>query len=403
MLSTILAIAFAHAPVGAGTNDAALVIGINDYVFVEKVPGATDNARDWYLHLTGKVGVPASRVFALYDREATAENIVEQAKRAAAAVQQGGRLWLVYVGHGAPLVRTVDGKLLDPEGGLIGVDAQQTAASLEARSVSLPKLLEVLNAGPQRETVAIIDACFSGKTSRGSSLAPGLQPLLALRSKAVARVIQLSAGSSDQFAGPLPGYDRPAFSFLALGALKGWADKNADGVVTSREVIDYTNRVMAVAITDRNQRPELQGDDVQLAPSLGEAGPTDQEFVERAKAKPAATSIATATVADSGSGRRTAGWVIFGAGAAIAAAAGITGFVALDTANRSRDATTPQTQVGPLFQQARTLATLADIGYVTAGVSAIAGIVLVLLSPSPQAVISAMLGDVSGGSLVVKF
>ncbi len=398
----LVAVLLTQAPLTPGVDDAALVIGINDYVFVEKVPGATDNARDWYLHLTGRVGVPASRVFALYDREATAENIIEQAKRAAAAVQQGGRLWLVYVGHGAPLVRTVDGKLLEPEGGLIGVDAQQSAASLEARSVALPKLFEVLNAGAQRETVAIIDACFSGRTSRGS-LAPGLQPLLALRSKAVARVVQLSAGASDQFAGPLPGYDRPAFSFLALGALKGWADKNVDGVVTSREVIDYTNRVMAVAITDRNQRPELQGDDVQLAPSLGEVGPTDQEFVERAKAKPAATSIATTAATDSGSGRRTAGWVIFGAGAAIAAAAGITGFVALDTANRSRDATTPQTQVGPLFQQARTLATLADIGYVTAGVSAIAGIVLVLLSPSPQAAISAMLGDVSGGSLVVKF
>jgi hypothetical protein len=126
MLSTILAVALAQATVPPGVNDAALVIGINDYPFVEKVPGATDNARDWYLHLTGKVGVPASRVFALYDREATAENIVEQAKRAAAAVQQGGRLWLVYVGHGAPLVRTVDGKLLDPE-------AVDSSASMHSR------------------------------------------------------------------------------------------------------------------------------------------------------------------------------------------------------------------------------------------------------------------------------
>lgn len=400
MLTTLLVALLTQTPAPTGANDAALVIGIHDYPFVDKVQGAKENARDWYLHLTGTVGVPASRVFALYDREATAENIIEQAKRAAAAVQRGGRLWLVYVGHGAPLVRTVDGKLLEPEPGLIGVDAQQTAASLEARSVPLSKLLEVLNGGAQRETVAIIDACFSGKTSRGASLAPGLQPLLALRSKAVARVVQLSAGSSDQFAGPLPGYDRPAFSFLALGALKGWADKNADGVVTSREVIDYANRVMAVAITDRNQRPELQGEDVQLAASLGETGPTDQEFVERAKAQVAVSASAAAS--DAMSGRRTAGWVIVGAGAAIAAAAGITGFVALDTANRSRDVTTPQTQVTTLYQQARTLATLADVGYVTAGLSAIAGVVLVLLSPAPVSV-SAMIGDVTGGSIVVKF
>lgn len=400
MLTTLLVALLTQVPAEPGANDAALIIGIHDYLVVDDVPGATDNARDWYQHLTGKVGVPASRVFALYDKEASAENIIEQAKRAAAAVQAGGRLWLIYIGHGAPLVRTVDGKLLEPEGVLIGVDAQQSAASLEARSVPLPKLLEVLNAGPQRETVAIIDACFSGKTSRGS-LAPGLQPLLALRSKAVARVIQLSAGASDQFAGPLPGYGRPAFSYLALGALKGWGDKNADGVVTSREVIDYASRVMAVAITDRNQRPELQGDDVQLAPSLGEKGPSDQEFVERAKAQ-AATTVSAPVVESSSSGR-TAGWVLVGAGAAIAAAAGITGYVALDTANRSRDVTTPQTQIGALYQQAKTFATVADIGYVAAGVSAIAGVVLVLLSPTQQAVVSAMVGDVSGGTLVVRF
>ncbi len=403
MLTTLLVALLSQTPAQTGANDAALVIGIHDYPFVEQVPGAKENAREWYLHLTGKVGIPASRVFALYDREATAENIIEQAKRAAGAVQQGGRLWLVYVGHGAPLVRTVDGKLLEPEPGLIGVDAQQTASSLEARSVPLPKLLEVLNAGPQRETVAIIDACFSGKTPHGSSLAPGLQPLLALRSKAVARVVQLSAGSSDQFAGPLPGYDRPAFSFLALGALKGWGDKNADGVVTAREVIDYTNRVMAVAITNRNQRPELQGEDVQLAASLGEAGPTDPEFVERATSQQSAGSVSTTVTADRSSGRRTAGWVLVGAGAAIAAAAGITGVVALGTATRSRTPTTPQTQVVPLFEQAKTLATLADLGYLTAGVSAVAGVVLVLLSPSSQVAVNALLGEVSGGSLVVRF
>lgn len=399
MLTTLLVTLLSQTPTEPGANDAALIIGIHDYLVVDDIPGATDNAKDWYLHLTGKVGVPASHVFALYDREASAENIIEQAKRAAAAVQPGGRLWLVYVGHGAPLVRTVDGKLLEPEPALIGVDAQQTAASLEARSVPLPKLLGVLSAGAQRETVAIIDACFSGKTS-GGALAPGLQPLLALRSKAVARVIQLSAGSSDQFAGPLPGYGRPAFSYLALGALKGWADKNSDGVVTSREVIDYTTRVMTVAITDRNQRPELQGDDVQLAPSLGEAGPSDQEFVERAKSVGAVSTSALS----SASGGRTAGWVLLGVGAAVAAAAAITGFVALDTANRSRDSATPQTQVGTLFQQARTLATFADVGYAVAGVSAIAGLVLVFLSPTPpQGLLSAMLGDVSGASFGVSF
>jgi hypothetical protein len=47
----------------------------------------------------------------------------------------------------------------------------------------------------------------------------------------------LSAGKGDQFAGPLPGLGRPAFSWLVLGALRGWGDADRDGTVTAREAV----------------------------------------------------------------------------------------------------------------------------------------------------------------------
>jgi hypothetical protein len=55
---------------------------------------------------------------------------------------------------------------------LVGVDAQQTAVSLEARSVRLQELEAALG-DRAAEVVLVQDACFSGKGS-GGDLAPGL-------------------------------------------------------------------------------------------------------------------------------------------------------------------------------------------------------------------------------------
>ena len=77
-------------------------------------------------------------------------------------------------------------------------------------------------------------------------MAEGLQPLIATQDLYRKTTI-LSAGEHDQFAGPLPGSlpyaDRPAFSYLTLGAMTGWGDENKDGVVTVQETIRYSNYI----------------------------------------------------------------------------------------------------------------------------------------------------------------
>jgi hypothetical protein len=52
---------------------------------------------------------------------------------AAAAVEPGGTLWFVFIGHGAP-VKIADGN----EGVLIGADTQQDADSLGSISTATP-------------------------------------------------------------------------------------------------------------------------------------------------------------------------------------------------------------------------------------------------------------------------
>lgn len=257
--------ALAPLPGGAdGARDAAVVIGIEDYLAVPDVPGARQNAEDWYAWLSGTRGVPLPKLRMLRDREATRELLLEEVDRAAAAVEPGGTLWVVFVGHGAP---ALDGR----DGVLVGADAQQTARNLYSRSVSRSELEERAGKGAAHQTVLVLDACFSGQVA-GEALVPGLQPLIptwALQSSSATVLVAAGAG---EFAGPLPGLDRPAFSYLALGALRGWADADADGVVSADEVQRYTRDALAAVVVDRTQTPERAGPDAVLAKGT-ERGP----------------------------------------------------------------------------------------------------------------------------------
>ena len=55
--------------------------------------------------------------------------------------------------------------------------------------------------------------------------------------RAPTNVTVLTAATADQVAGPLPGAARPAFSYLVLGGLRGWADSDHNGRVTAGETV----------------------------------------------------------------------------------------------------------------------------------------------------------------------
>ena len=51
--------------------------------------------------------------------------------------------------------------------------------------------------------------------------------------------------------------DRPAFSYLVLGGLIGWADQNPDGQVLTKEVVDFSNDALQSTLVGRQQNPQL--------------------------------------------------------------------------------------------------------------------------------------------------
>ena len=257
--------------VASNATDAALIVGIEHYLAVPGVAGGSKNATDWYLHFTKRMGIPSERVTLLRDHEATVEKIERFAKKATADVRPGGTLWFVFIGHGAP---ARDGR----DGVLVGADAQQDADSLYARSIAKKRLQALLVSGNQHSTIMLLDACFSGRADGGTALIPGLQPLIvevAEPTPPPSQATIITAGKSDEFAGPLPGLGRPAFSYLMLGALRGWADANGDGKITAEEATTYVRNALLSTVKGRSQTPELQARErgKVLATGASEAGP----------------------------------------------------------------------------------------------------------------------------------
>jgi formylglycine-generating enzyme required for sulfatase activity len=79
--------------------------------------------------------------------------------------------------------------------------------------------------------------------------------------------------ASDTFAGPLPGAGRPAFSYLLLGGLRGWADGNADHVVDADEALAFARGALQTLFKSDERLPSLRGPKVQLAANTREDRP----------------------------------------------------------------------------------------------------------------------------------
>lgn len=237
------------ARVDAAPADVAVIVAIENYLLLPPVRGASTTARDWEAFF--RTGMSLRDVRVLSDSDATREDILKFAAQAARDVPDGGRLWFVFVGHGAVSAARGDGLLL-------GVDAQQKVDSLGARGIARQQLLRTLKGRGRHRAVVILDACFSGRASDGAALVEA-QPVVAVDSLAVEKgTVVLTAARSDQYAGPLPGSDRPAFSYLALAALRGWGDLDRDGRVTAEELHLYVGRHLRL-IPGRTQTPELRG------------------------------------------------------------------------------------------------------------------------------------------------
>ncbi len=271
---------------GGGEHDAAVVIAIEDYAIVPDVEGALDNGHAWYDWLVHTRGVPAQSVFTLTDlttdpdeysaderslqqARATRDGILIEVDKAVKQVGEDGVLWFVFIGHGVP--GDMDTKLEDDgqlaDGALVAHNASLNPEGFYDATVPRRTLVERLEERGPGKVVMVLDSCFGGSSPVYKSITDGLQLVITedefrewieeIESRPSIAV--LSASQHDEFAGSAPYLRRPAYSYLLLGALRGWADPDGDDGISLGEAHEFTKAQLAQIVKGRTQVPGFDG------------------------------------------------------------------------------------------------------------------------------------------------
>lgn len=248
---------------GGGENDAALVVAIEHYACLPQVAGAVELGLAWYLYLGTVRNIPT--VTLLKDSEATPNKIRNALDAVAERVKPGGRAWVVFIGHGAP---SQDGR----DGVLVGAMAQADQVDFFPQTVPRGEVVQRLRKATPGALppVLVIDACFSGTDTEGKTLVKGAQFAVSqdMLEEEEEEATLLTAGRARDIAGQLPGAQHPAFSYLLLGALRGWGDRDGDGVVTALEAVQYAQDAILMLDSGRQQKPQFHGPDQALTARL---------------------------------------------------------------------------------------------------------------------------------------
>ncbi|MFH1463186.1 MAG: caspase family protein [Pseudomonadota bacterium] len=246
-------------PLKAGArapNDAAVVVGIEDYSYIADVPWATRDAQAFYRALVYTVGVPAGRV-RLLDQGASHEMIREALGQAATQAGRSGRVWFYFAGHGAASSR-------DGERMILGQDVRADVSAFDSRGLTMGEISQ-LAGGQGAQVVMVLDTCYTGRDRAGVALVPGGRFVVpAYASRAEPKVVAWTAAGPNEVAKPLDSVGHGVFTYFVIGALRGWADGQLDGTrdgrVTLEEASLYVNDSLAAAQVG-HQHPALQADD----------------------------------------------------------------------------------------------------------------------------------------------
>lgn len=241
----------------------AVVVGVERYrqKGLPPVDFAARDAQTVHTYLTRSMGFDPKNVVLIQDQEATKTDLQKYlGPWLRNRVTDKSRVLVFFAGHGAPDPKTGEGFLL-PYDGDPGY-TQITAFPLKELYANLAKL-------PSRDVTVVLDACFSGRGSR-SVIKKGARPLILKVSKETAgeNTVTLSATGNDQISTYYPDGRHGLLTYYLLKGLRGKADSDADGRVTTSELFRYLRPAV-----EREARRQNIEQTPTLSPPLGGLGP----------------------------------------------------------------------------------------------------------------------------------
>jgi hypothetical protein len=232
-------------------NAYALVVGIEKYRDVPPPIGARADAEQFARLAVRTLGIPEAHVRLLLDEHATRGDFEKALAWLQLNVPLGGRVYFFYSGHGAPDALSGSAYVLPYDG---------DPAALDQTALPLSKLTERLSKTKASESVAFVDACFSGAGGR-SVLPKGARPLVRVQAPSVARgVALLSSASASEISSATPDGSNGLFSRYLLEALgRGAGDVDGDYQISLEELRAFVEPRVAreARLQNRVQTPTL--------------------------------------------------------------------------------------------------------------------------------------------------
>jgi hypothetical protein len=232
-------------------NAYALVVGIEKYRDVPPPIGARADAQQFALLAVRTLGIPEDHVRLLLDEHATRGDLEKALAWLELNVPVGGRVYFFYSGHGAPDAVSGSAYVLPYDG---------DPSALDQTALPLSKLTERLSKTKASESVAFVDACFSGAGGR-SVLPKGARPLVRVQAPAVARgVAMLSSAGSAEISSATPDGKNGIFTKYLLEALGGaGGDVDGDYQISLEELRSFVEPRVAreARLQNRVQTPTL--------------------------------------------------------------------------------------------------------------------------------------------------
>ncbi|MBI3550920.1 MAG: caspase family protein [Elusimicrobia bacterium] len=242
-------------PAAKSKNRYAIVIGIDRYrEHLPKADFAADDARDVAKFLIERAGYPEENVVVRLNEEASKGDMEKYFESwAKNNVDASSSLLVYYSGHGSPDVNNGDAYIVPYDG---------DPAYIEQTGYPLKKLYRVLDGLPSKNTLVLLDSCFSGAGGR-SVLMAGARPLVNVKPVSVSdqgKTVVLSATSGNHISVAYRETGHGLFTHYLLQGLSGEADANGDNAVDVQELYEYLRpQVERVArkVYNTEQVPQL--------------------------------------------------------------------------------------------------------------------------------------------------
>lgn len=229
---------------GKRQNGYALIVGLSKYLNVSAPKYSKNDAETFYEYVLKIFGIQEENISILLDEKATGSVI--RGKLIDWMKKKKGFKVIYFAGHGVP----------DPENPREGdVFLLPYDGDTESRStlISLNEISE-LGANTGDTVLIFLDACFSGGEGRTVQLAS--RPLVVAKiyeTNAITFAAAEGSQPSKEFEKAQHGY----FTYYTLLGLKGKADANNDGWITTTELYDFVKEKVSDA-TNNVQTPVLR-------------------------------------------------------------------------------------------------------------------------------------------------